>query len=130
MKINKLNDSVFCDFASAVIGDDVTLYNHDLQIKRDEIGVKIRVFLGGEMDDYRKVLFQDGRCMYANAALNNGIQDLSYKWVQYILENVNELTEEEKQEIVDIYNGNIEKDIEKYAQAKREYLIDKNELTY
>ena len=130
MKINTLNDSVFCDFASAVIGDDVLLYNHDLEITRCEKGVKVKVFLGGEMDDYRKVLFQDGRCMYANAASNDGVQDLSYEWVRYLLENVDQLTEEDKQVIVDVYNKNIEKDIEKYAQAKRQYLINKNELTY
>ena len=124
MRINKLNEDIFYDFASELIGVDVRLYQSDLQMKRSEKGVKIRLFLGGEIEDQRKILFQDTKCFYKNYALRQDAQDISYDWVQYLIECAGELTEDEKDEIIDEYNANIEKEIENYTTQKRQNMIN------
>ena len=124
MKINKLSDEFFFDFASCMLGIDITLYKHDLEIKRNENSVKLKFFLGGEMEDGRKFLFKDDKCVFKNASAVYGeSQDISFQWVQFIMENAEDLTEGEVKEIVDSYNNNIENEINDFASRKRETLI-------
>ena len=54
MKINNLSDDVFFDFASGIVGVDVELYKSDLQMSKTEKGVKLKFYLGGEVEDERK----------------------------------------------------------------------------
>ena len=124
MIINKLNDNFFFDFASSVLGENVSLYKQDLHIERNEDKVKLEVFLGGEMEDGRKLLFKDFKCVFKHCGcLNQNSTDLSYEWVSYLLDYADELTDEDKQELVDKYNENIEKDINNYASQRRQSLI-------
>jgi len=124
MKINKLDNDFFCDFASYILGVDVKLYKTDLEIKRNENNIKLRVYLGGEMEDGRKFVFKDDKCVFKNSSLfNDGVRDISYEWVKYILEYADEFSEEDRMEIVDEYNENIENEIKDYALRKRESLI-------
>jgi len=125
MKINKLNDQTFYDFASDVIGVDILLYKEVMQMKRTEKGVKLKVYLGGENEDQRKFYFTDTKCIFVNNALDVSEHNLSYDWIQYILDCADELSEEDKQEIVDEYNTNLEQDITNYATQKREQLINR-----
>lgn len=125
MKIEKLNDNMFYNFASQMIGVDVRLYKDDLFMKKSERGVKVTVFLGGEQDDKRKIFFQDTKCVFVNYSLTRSERDVSYNWVNYVLDNAEELTDDEKDEIVDEYNTNLEKEIESYASRKRQSLICK-----
>ena len=64
MKINKLNNKFFVDFASYMLDVDVSLYESDLEIKRNENNIKLRVYLGGEMEDGRKFVFKDDKCIF------------------------------------------------------------------
>ncbi|MBO5954575.1 MAG: hypothetical protein J6Q13_01245 [Clostridia bacterium] len=123
MRINKLNDNMFYNFASKMIGVDVRLYKDYIQMKRTDKGVKIKMYVGGELEDQRKILFQDTKCLFKNYALRQDAQDVSYDWVQFVLEYADELTEDEKEEIVDEYNQNLENEIENYASKKRQNLI-------
>ena len=124
MKINKLNNKFFVNFASYMLNVDVSLYESDLEIKRNENNIKLRVYLGGEMEDGRKFVFKDDKCIFKNAALlSETVRDVSYEWVNYLLENADELSEEDRKEIVDDYNENIENEIKDYTLRKREALI-------
>ena len=123
MKINKLNNQTFYDFASVVLGVNVELYKEVLQITRTENSVKLKLYLGGEIEDVRKFLFQDTKCIFANNAHGESKKDISYNWLMYLLEYVDELSEEDKQAIVDEYNLSLEKDIESYSSKKRQQLI-------
>ncbi len=124
MKINKLNDEFFFEFASYILGVDVKFYKHDSKIKRDENCIKFKFYLGGEMEDGRKFLFKDDKCVFKSSeAIYAESQDLSYQWVQFLLANAVELTEQDRLEIVDSYNNNIEKEIRDYTSKKREALI-------
>ena len=124
MRIDKLNDDIFYDFASEVIGANIRLYQSDFQMIRSEKGVKIRVFLGGENEDQRRFYFQDSKCVFINYSHGTQEKDLSYDWILYMLECADELTEEDKDEIIDEYNTNLEKEIENYANKKRQHLIN------
>lgn len=124
MKINKLNNEFFYDFASWVLGVDVELYKHDLILERANDKIKLKVFLGGEMEDGRKLLFKDEKCVFKHCGcFNCESKDISVQWIKYLLEYADELTDEDKQEIVDKYNENIEKDINNYASKRRQSLI-------
>ena len=123
MRINKLSDKVFYDFASAVIGINVELYREVLQMSKTDKGVKLKLYLGGEKEDERKFLFQDTRCVYVNNAQGEPKKDISYNWIMYLLQYVDELEERDKVAIVDEYNNNLEKEINNYASQKREQLI-------
>jgi exonuclease III len=123
MRINKLSDKVFYDFASAVIGINVELYRGVLQMSKTDKGVKLKLNLGGEKEDERKFLFQDTRCVYVNNAQGEPKKDISYNWIMYLLQYVDELEERDKVAIVDEYNNNLEKEINNYASQKREQLI-------
>ena len=123
MKLNKLNDEVFYDFASQTIGVNVRLYKDVLTLIKTEKGVKLTIFLGGEQEDKRKVFFQDSKCIFVNYSHSRSEKDVSYNWVNYLLDNVNDLTDDEKDAIVDEYNSNLEKEIESYASQKRQNLI-------
>lgn len=123
MKINKLDDEVFFDFASGVIGVNVELYKADLQMTRSDKGVKLKLYLGGEKEDERKLLFQDAKCVYVNQAHGESKKDVTYCWVNYLLHEVDELSDGDKQEIVNSYNNNLENEIKNYTSEKREQLI-------
>lgn len=123
MKISKLNDDFFLDFISQKLGVDVRLYKHDLHIVRTEISIKIKFYLGGEIDDERKFSFKDEKCFFMSNLHNQPKEDISYEWVSYMLENADEFSETERKEIVDAYNRNIEKDISEYVSQKRETMI-------
>lgn len=123
MIVNKLNNSTFYDFASEIMGHDITLYKESLTVVKSEKGVKIKLYLGGEREDERKFFFQDIKCFYFNYASQDKEQDISYDWVNYVLNNADELTDDEKDELVDAYNNNIEEEIENYASQKRQNAI-------
>ena len=123
MKINKLNNKFFCDFASKILGIDVCLYKEDMQIIRTEKSVKMKIYLGGESEDERSFFFKDDKCVFIDYSIKAQSNDLSFDWVSYVLENVDELTNEEKMEIMNQYNANIEEEIENYASQTRESLI-------
>jgi len=123
MKINKLNDDFFLGFISQKLGVDVMLYKHDLQLVRTEKAVKVKFYLGGEIDDERKFAFKDEKCVFVSNLHNQPAQDISYEWVLYVLENAFELSEEERKELVDEYNKSIEAEIDDYVSRKREFLI-------
>ena len=124
MKINKLNDNFFFNFASEILGVDVLTYGSDIEIKRNENNVKLMVLWGGEMEDERKFIFKDDKCIFKNLAYHaDSARDISYEWVQYILDNAEGLTNEEIREIVDDYNENIENEIKDYTVRRREALI-------
>ena len=123
MKINKLNNDVFYKFASKQLGVDVELYLHDLTIKRTDRGVKMCVYLGGEIEDGYKFDFRDTMCAYTNLGFKAVIQDVSREWVKHVLVYAEELSDAEKEGIVEEYNKNIEKDIQNYVINKRQGLI-------
>lgn len=124
MKVNKLDNEIFYDFASQLIGIDVKLFKHDLELKRTEQGLKLKVYLGGEREDLRECFFQDCRCVYKNYVHGSTKQDVSYDWVCFVIANADELTAKEKKELVDAYNANLEDEIQHYAKQKREHLIN------
>ena len=124
MKINKLNNNKFYEFASGMIGIDVTLYKDVLVMQKVEKGVKLKVYLGGEKEDERCFYFKDTKCYYVNNAISAAKQDVSYAWIVYVLENAEELTDEEKESIVEEYNNNLENEIKNYTSQKREQLIN------
>ena len=123
MKISKLNDGFFYNFVSEVLGFEVSLYRHDLELFKTDKVVKLKLFLGGESDDCRKFLFRDERCVFKNCSHNEQDRDISYDWVRYVVKYANELSNEEKQEIVNKYNNNIEHDIKQYAEQRRGSMI-------
>jgi len=123
MKINKLNNNKFYEFASNMMGVDVTLYKDVLELQKVEKGVKLKLYLGGEREDERCLYFKDTKCVYVNNAISSAKQDVSYEWIMYVLENAEELTDEEKAMIVEDYNNNLENEIKNYASQKREQLI-------
>ena len=125
MKINKLNDSTFYNFASKLIGTDVRLYQESLELKRTGKGVKLKMYLGGESEDQRKCFFQDFKCVFVNYLHGDTKQDVSYDWICFILENADELSAEDKQSIVDAYNEHIEQEINNFATQRREQLINR-----
>ena len=124
MIINKLNDNFFFDFASCILGEDVSLYKQDLFIERNEDKVKLKVFLGGEMEDGRTFQFKDNKCVFKHCGcLNQNATNLSYEWVSYLLECSEDLNDLEKQQIVEAYNKEIQKNIHDYALKQQEKLI-------
>lgn len=123
MKITKLNDEFFYDFASEALGLDVGLYRHDLELLRSDKVIKLKLYLGGESEDCRKFLFRDEKCVFRNCSHNQQDRDISYDWVKYVVKYANELSNADKQEIVNKYNNNIEHDIKQYAEQRRGSLI-------
>ncbi len=122
MIINKLKDEDFFDFASKIIGTDVTHFHYDLSLVRLEDKIRFNVFVGGEGDDARSMQFKDGSCHYNNHAHGSNNQDISRIWVKHLLES-GLLTANEKERIVAIYNARLEKKIAKYEKEIRDQQI-------
>ena len=129
MIIDKLNKNVFYNFVSEKLGIDVINYEYDMHMQRNENSIQLKLYLGGEMEDERDFLFKDSRCIFRSLNLHLNSQDLSYDWVNFLVANADELTEEEKQIIVNKYNRYIEKDIANYANQKRQLLIQNENLS-
>ena len=124
MKINKLNDEFFLDFASYIMGYEVRYHMTDMTFARNENSVKMKFYVGGEFEDGRSFLFQDTNCLFKDYShYDQRIENLGYKWMKYIIEYADEITDKEKEELVNDYNNSIEYEIQDYAARRREALI-------
>ena len=123
MKIDKLSNDEFYEFASNITKVDVRLYRHALSITHKADRVEVMVYFGGEASDGRKFIFKDDTCYYTSGETRE-TKDLSFEWVNQLIEEENELTEEDINHIVEKYNLKIKKKIEDYSLEMQESLIN------
>ena len=128
MIIHKLEDKELIKFASKVVGTDLRHYLADMQIVNSENFIKLQVYLGGESDDGRSFRFKDDCCIYTNHQHRDGSKDISHAWVEFVLD-CEELTPDDKNEIIRRYNARIDRKIEAYRDKMNVEKVNRDEYS-